>query len=61
MTDKELIRLLMYKKEWKQIDVARYLRVQPSKITRVLQETEGLHPSSRKLLEMLLEEEKEYS
>ena len=56
MIDIELIHKVMKFKHWKQIHVAEYLQVNRSKITKVLKYGEKLHPSSRKLLEMLVEQ-----
>lgn len=59
MSDKEIVQKIMKLKKWKQADVARCLGVHRSKITRVMNEGETLHPSSRKLLEGILEEERQ--
>jgi transcriptional regulator with XRE-family HTH domain len=61
MDDETLVREVMEVKNWTQKDVADYLGVDKSQMTRVLNYGQSLHPSSRKLLNMLLEEEKEYS
>lgn len=48
--DSLLIKDIMEKFNWKQIDVARFLGIGPANVSRYLKGTQGMHVQSRKAL-----------
>ena len=56
MSDKELLRKLMYLNEWTQADLAQRLGFDRSQVSKVVNERLNLRPAVRRLAEQLLEQ-----
>ncbi len=56
MTDKDLLRTLMFKNEWTQAELAERLGFDRSQVSRIIREERNLRPATRKLAEKLLKE-----
>ena len=56
MDDKELLRKILYLREWNQTQLAENLGVHPSAVSKVMNKRTNLRPATRKLAERLLED-----
>ncbi len=59
MSDKELLQELMDATGWSQQELAQEIGFGKANVTRILQEKQKLSRTSRKVVEMLLEQSKE--
>lgn len=59
MTDRELLRTLLFVYEWRQEDLAREMGFHRSNISKVIGEKQTLPPKRREIAEALLREVKE--
>ena len=55
MTDKELVRYILYRTEWRQEDLAPHIGVSRAQISNVIRETSHLGKAARMLTEQLLQ------